>query len=252
MPDGLVVWEAQFGDFVNAAQVIIDQFIASGEDKWNRLSGITMLLPHGFEGQGPEHSSARIERFLQLSARDNWRVAVPSTPAQYFHLLRRQARHPLRKPLIVFTPKSLLRTRASFSPVGDLAGGGFAPVVDDPEPRESVRRVVVCSGKLFYDLARARAEDGKDHVALVRLEELYPFPDDALDAVIRRHGDADVVWAQEEPVNMGAAVYCADRFAAIGRHPEVVARAESPSPATGSAAVHQEEQESVVRRALGP
>ncbi|HSG79924.1 MAG TPA: multifunctional oxoglutarate decarboxylase/oxoglutarate dehydrogenase thiamine pyrophosphate-binding subunit/dihydrolipoyllysine-residue succinyltransferase subunit, partial [Acidimicrobiia bacterium] len=250
--DTLVLWEAQFGDFVNGGQVVIDQFIAAGEDKWNQRSGLVLLLPHGFEGQGPEHSSARIERFLILSAEDNWRVINPSTPAQYFHALRRQIHHPSLKPLIVFTPKSLLRTRATFSSVDDLGRGAFLPVLEDPSPPESARRVLVCSGKVYYDLAAHREQQGISDVAILRLEELYPFPVEELERQLARYGDAELMWVQEEPANMGPwrhVYFWLTRR--LGRIPDVSARDNSASPATGSHKVHAVEQQALVERAFG-
>ena len=201
----LVMWEAQFGDFVNGAQVIVDQFLAGSETKWGQPSGLVLLLPHGHEGQGPEHSSARIERFLSLSAEDNLRVAYPSTPASYFHLLRLQAREPVEKPLVVFTPKSLLRHPRCLSPLEELADGGFLPVLDERADPARVRRVVLSTGKVYYDLLKAREEARLDDVALVRLELLYPFPTPALAAVLERYSlSAELVWCQEEPQNQGA------------------------------------------------
>jgi 2-oxoglutarate dehydrogenase complex dehydrogenase (E1) component-like enzyme len=250
-PDALVLWEAQFGDFANNAQMIIDQFIAVAEDKWGQTSGLGMLLPHGYEGQGPEHSSARLERFLTLAAKDNIEVAVPSTPAQYFHLLRRQALRDRRKPLIVLTPKSPLRLPAARSAADDLTSGHFREVLDDPEVG-AARRVVLCQGKFFYDLLRRREEREVEDVALVRLEQVYPFPADQLREALERHGGAEVVWAQEEPENMGAWRFVhikAERL--LGMELAHVARPESPSPATGSSAVHQQEQERLLRLALG-
>ncbi len=254
MPDALVVWEAQFGDFVNAAQVIVDQFLSSGEAKWNRLSGLVLLLPHGMEGQGPEHSSARLERFLGLSVEDNWRVVNLTTPGQYFHALRRQVRSPWRKPLVVMSPKSLLRHPAAVSTVADLAQGRFRPVLGDPkaDPRETTR-VVVSSGKLHWDLAAAREAQGARHVALVRLEQLYPLAlDDLLAEVGRFRPDAEIVWAQEEPSNMGAWEYV-DRHLGprLPSSLQLVSRPAAVSPAVGSATRHRLEQEQLVREALG-
>ncbi|MDX1689468.1 MAG: multifunctional oxoglutarate decarboxylase/oxoglutarate dehydrogenase thiamine pyrophosphate-binding subunit/dihydrolipoyllysine-residue succinyltransferase subunit [Acidimicrobiia bacterium] len=249
--DTLVLWEAQFGDFVNGGQVVIDQFIAAGEDKWNQRSGLVLLLPHGFEGQGPEHSSARIERFLILSAEDNWRVVNPSTPAQYFHALRRQIHDPALKPLVVFTPKSLLRTRATFSDVADLSRGTFFPVLDDPDPPAEARRVLVCSGKVYYDLAAHREEQGIDDVAILRLEELFPFPADELERRLTAFGDAELMWVQEEPSNMGpwrhVYFWLTSR---LGRVPRLAGRDASASPATGSHKVHDREQEAIVEAAF--
>ncbi|HEX6850144.1 MAG TPA: multifunctional oxoglutarate decarboxylase/oxoglutarate dehydrogenase thiamine pyrophosphate-binding subunit/dihydrolipoyllysine-residue succinyltransferase subunit, partial [Candidatus Polarisedimenticolaceae bacterium] len=256
-PDALVLWEAQFGDFVNGGQIVIDQFLASAEEKWGQRSGLTLLLPHGYEGQGPEHSSARIERFLQLCARGNLRVANPTTPAQYFHLLRRQALDPERKPLVVFTPKSLLRHKDAVSAAGELAGGGFREVIDDPSADPlAVTRVVLCSGKVAYDLEAHRRERDAAAVALVRVEQLYPWPGSRLAEVLRRYpGLADVVWAQEEPRNMGAWSFVAERAAPqipVGVPLRFAGRPRNPSPATGSYRRHAAEQEALVREAMTP
>jgi 2-oxoglutarate dehydrogenase E1 component len=253
MPDALVVWEAQFGDFVNAAQVVIDQFLSSGEAKWNRLSGLALLLPHGMEGQGPEHSSARLERFLELSVDDNWRVVNLTTPAQYFHALRRQIVSPWRKPLVVMSPKSLLRHPRAVSALDDLVQGRFQPVIADPADPEETTRVVLCSGKLYYDLAAAREAQKAKHVALVRLEQLYPLAlDEVLAAVGHHEPGVEIVWAQEEPSNMGAWDYVDARLAPRLPGPvQLVARAPSASPAAGSATRHRLEQEQLVREALG-
>jgi 2-oxoglutarate dehydrogenase E1 component len=253
MPEALTVWEAQFGDFVNAAQVIVDQFLAAGEAKWNRLSGLVLLLPHGMEGQGPEHSSARLERFLELSVDDNWRVVNVTTPAQYFHALRRQILSPWRKPLVVMSPKSLLRHPQAVSTLDHLVQGRFRPVIaDDADPQETTR-VVLCSGKLYYDLAAARDAKGARHVSLVRLEELYPLAADEVLAAIRRlRPGVEIVWAQEEPSNMGAWDYIDARLAPRLPVPvQLVSRAPSASPAAGSATRHKLEQEQLVREALG-
>jgi 2-oxoglutarate dehydrogenase E1 component len=254
LPEALVVWEAQFGDFVNAAQVIVDQFLSSGEAKWNRLSALVLLLPHGLEGQGPEHSSARLERFLELSVDDNWRVVNATTPAQHFHALRRQVASPWRKPLVVMSPKSLLRHPQAVSPLDELVQGRFRPVIGDgaAEPAETTR-VVLCSGKLFYDLAAAREAGGARHVALVRLEQLYPLAvDEVLAAIGRFRRGVEIVWAQEEPSNMGAWDYGDARLAPRLPGPlRLVARAPSASPAVGSATRHKLEQEQLVREALG-
>ncbi|RDI96454.1 2-oxoglutarate dehydrogenase E1 component [Meiothermus sp. QL-1] len=253
MPEALVVWEAQYGDFVNTAQVIIDQFIASAEAKWSRLSGIVLLLPHGMEGGGPEHSSARLERFLQLGSNDNMQVVYPTTPAQYFHLLRRQVKRPWRKPLIVMTPKSLLRNPDAVSPLEELTRGRFQRVLAGP-PRPEARRVLLCSGKVYYDLEAARRAAGQEDVALVRLEQLYPFPEKELSAALAAYPKAtEVVWVQEEPANMGAWWFIRARFGdRICGHPlRVVARPESSSPAVGSKKVHDKEQQALVRQALG-
>jgi 2-oxoglutarate decarboxylase len=254
--DALVLWEAQFGDFVNEAMVIVDQFIVAGEDKWSQTSGLVLLLPHGYEGQGPEHSSGRIERFLTLSAEDNIQVVVPSTPAQYFHLLRRQMHRDIRKPLIVFTPKSLLRLPAASSPADALTSGHFHEVLPDPsDPTpEKVRGVLLSSGKVFYELAGRRDRDQIEHVALIRVEQLYPFPGDQILQQLRRYANATQVrWVQEEPENMGA-----DHFVHARLHsilPEGVAlshaaREESGAPATGSATIHEAEQEDLIEAAF--
>jgi 2-oxoglutarate dehydrogenase E1 component len=254
-PDGLVIWEAQFGDFANAAQVIIDQFIASAEDKWRHLSGLVMLLPHGFEGQGPEHSSARLERFLMLAAEDNMQIVVPSTPAQHFHALRRQVVRPWRKPLVVLTPKSLLRNPSAVSPLPEFASGRFQRLLaDETIPQEDVKRVVICSGKIFYELREARESATVQDVALVRLEQLYPFPEAELGAVLKQYPEGTpLVWVQEEPENMGAWVFLRARFctAAFGRYPfSGVTRPASASPATGSSSSHQLEQKELIKKAL--
>jgi 2-oxoglutarate dehydrogenase complex dehydrogenase (E1) component-like enzyme len=256
-PRRLVVWEAQFGDFVNGAQVIIDQFIASAESKWQRASGLVMLLPHGYEGQGPEHSSARLERFLQLTAERNIQVIVPTTPAQIFHSLRRQIRRPFRKPLVVMSPKSLLRHPAAVSTVAELAEGGFRLVIDDPRApaAESVRRVVLCAGKIFYALEAARRQKERADVALVRIEQLYPFPTAELRDVLGRYAAAsEVLWVQEEPANQGAWWFVLPLISPLLR-PETkfayVGRAEAASPATGNHDIHQAEEAAILEQALG-
>jgi 2-oxoglutarate dehydrogenase E1 component len=255
-PDGLVIWEAQFGDFANAAQVIIDQFIASAEDKWRHLSGLVMLLPHGFEGQGPEHSSARLERFLMLAAEDNMQIAVPSTPAQHFHVLRRQVVRPWRKPLVVFTPKSLLRHPRTVSSIDDFARGGFQRVLPDTRQLgDRVRRVLLCSGKIYYELDEAREQRGRDDVALVRIEQLYPFPEAQLAAIMKQYPEGTpVYWVQEEPENMGAWYFLRVRFGdkLFGRYPfDGISRPLSASPATGSGSSHRLEQKELIAQALG-
>ena len=255
-PDGLVMWEAQFGDFVNAAQVVIDQFIVSAEDKWNRLSGITLLLPHGFEGQGPEHSSARLERFLLLAAKDNIQVVQPTTPAQIFHCLRRQVLRVWRKPLVVMTPKSLLRHPGCVSSLDDLATGEFSRVIPDSstaDPRE-IRRVLLCSGKVAYELEKRRQELGRHDVALIRIEQLYPLPRRALDEALAGYAaGTPVVWVQEEPENMGAW-----RFLRIHLGDKLrddlpfsgVCRQSAASPATGSKKSHDLEQNELLTAAF--
>jgi 2-oxoglutarate dehydrogenase E1 component len=253
-PNMLIMWEAQFGDFANGAQVIIDQFIASAESKWGRASGLVMLLPHGYEGQGPEHSSARLERFLQLCAEENLQVAVPTTPAQYFHLLRRQVRRDFRKPLVVLTPKSLLRHKLAVSPVEELAAGHYRDVLDDPSPVERARRVLLCSGKIYYDLLSRRAEVRAERdVAIVRIEQLYPWPVQELKTVLGRYRLArEWVWVQEESQNMGAWTFVAPRLEGIlGLPVQYVGRDSSASTATGSKAVHDREQAEIVQAAIG-
>ena len=236
--NALVLWEAQFGDFNNGAQVIIDQFLAAGEELWAQQSDLVMLLPHGYEGQGPEHSSARLERFLQLSAEDNWQIVVPSTPAQYFHVLRRQMLSEVKKPLVVFTPKSLLRLKDTFSTAAEFTEGEFQPVIADPNPPAKVSRVVLSQGKFYWDLAKARED--KD-IALVRVEQPYPFPGEELRKVLGQWKDAEVVWAQEEPENMGSWPFIERRLRALGLEPTAVTREESASPATGSLTLHRDE-----------
>ncbi|MEM9067658.1 MAG: 2-oxoglutarate dehydrogenase E1 component [Myxococcota bacterium] len=254
-PDALVMWEAQFGDFANGAQVIIDQFLSSSEDKWHRLSGLMLLLPHGFEGMGPEHSSARLERFLGMCAEDNMQVVNLTTPAQMFHVLRRQVVRPWRKPLIVMTPKSLLRHRRAVSTMNDLATGGFQRVIGESAVDPSkVRRVILCSGKVYYDLLEAREKREQDDVALVRIEQLYPYrPEEIQEAVERFPKDATIVWTQEEPWNMGAWFFIRARLANAfpNREVQCVARPESASPATGSKASHVYEQQRLMNEALG-
>jgi len=259
-PNRLAIWEAQFGDFANSAQVIIDQFIISGEKKWSRSSGLVMLLPHGYEGKGPEHSSARLERFLQLCAEDNLQVVNLSTPGQYFHALRRQIRRNFRKPLVVMSPKSLLRHPKCVSLANELVSGEFREVIDDPAFAEgaqrsaaNARRVLVCSGKVYYTLLEAREDSGFDDVAILRLEELHPFPFDALGAALARYGANEVVWVQEEPWNMGGWQFVAERLRRVlpaEKSLRYVGRRESASPATGSYRLHEEEQAEFVREAF--
>ncbi|MFI5460315.1 MAG: 2-oxoglutarate dehydrogenase E1 component [Isosphaerales bacterium] len=253
-PHMLIMWEAQFGDFANGAQVIIDQFIASAESKWGRASGLVMLLPHGYEGQGPEHSSARLERFLQLCADENIQVTVPTTPAQYFHLLRRQVRRGFRKPLIVMTPKSLLRHKLAVSPVDHLTVGHFHDILDDPAAPDRVRRVLLCSGKVYHDLFARRAESGSQReVAIVRIEQLYPWPAAELGRALARYQSArEWVWVQEESQNMGAWTFAAPRLQDLLGFPvQYVGRDASASPATGSKLVHDREQAEIALAAVG-
>jgi 2-oxoglutarate dehydrogenase E1 component len=261
-PNELVAWEAQFGDFANVAQPIIDQFLAADRAKWGQDSGLVLLLPHGFEGQGPEHSSARLERFLQLAAEGNMAIAYPSTPAQYFHILRRQGRSKHKRPLVLMQPKSLLRLPEAASRLEELSGGSFHPVIDDPATdaqRDAIKRLVFCSGKLYYDLVAARSQKasaGKDapDVALARVEELYPWPHDAVAAVVDSYPSIDeVVWAQEEPKNMGAWTFVSPRLrASTGNQLTVryVGRPERASPAEGYHQAHTEEQARIVRDVL--
>ena len=255
-PDTLVIWEGQFGDFVNGAQVVIDQFISSGEAKWGRLSGLTLFLPHGYEGQGPEHSSARLERFLQLCAEHNMQVVVPSTPAQMFHMLRRQMLRGLRKPLVVMTPKSLLRHKLSVSSLADLARGRFQPVIDEVEPitDDAVTRVVFCSGKVYFDLAESRRNDAVTNVAIVRIEELYPFPIEEYARVIARYRNAtEIVWCQEEPQNQGAWYQIRHRLQEplAPRHELFYAgRPGAAAPASGIHALHVRQQQALVAAAI--
>jgi 2-oxoglutarate dehydrogenase E1 component len=255
-PHCLTIWEAQFGDFGNGAQVVIDQFISSGEAKWGRLCGITLFLPHGYEGQGPEHSSARLERFLQLCAEFNMQVCVPSTPAQMFHMLRRQIVRPLRKPLIVMTPKSLLRHPLSVSRLEELAGGAFYSVIDeiDDIKPSAVTRIVLCSGKVYFDLLKSRREVKAEGVAIVRLEQLYPFPSDEYEAILRKYSNArEVVWCQEEPQNQGSWYQIRHRLQSklSPKHELLYAgRAGAAAPATGISALHEQQQKNLVTAAL--
>lgn len=251
-PKTLVLWEAQFGDFSNGAQVIIDQFLCSSESKWKRDSGIVMLLPHGYEGQGPEHSSARLERFLQLCAEDNIQVANLTTPAQYFHMLRRQMKRNFRKPLVIMTPKSLLRHKAAVSPVSEFTSGFFQEILDDPQADPSTTtRIILCSGKVYYDLLEERNRKGAKQCALLRIEQLYPLNEAMLRGILSRYTKAmDYVWAQEESQNMGAWYFIEPRLRAMGINIQYVGRDASASPATGSKKVHEKEQKELVEVAL--
>jgi 2-oxoglutarate dehydrogenase E1 component len=254
-PDALVLWEAQFGDFANGAQVIIDQFVCCSLSKWGRDCGLVLLLPHGYEGQGPEHSSARIERYLQLCAEDNVQVCDPSTPAQYFHVLRRQMKRNFRKPLVLMTPKSLLRLKAATSPVEEFTQGRFQEVLDDAAADPArVRRVLLCSGKVYYELAERRAQEESGAVAVVRVEQLYPLPEEALGRALARYRKAqEWVWVQEESQNMGGWTFMEPRLRALGYAVEYVGRDASASPATGSRRVHLQEQQELVEAAVaGP
>ncbi|MGK2941072.1 MAG: 2-oxoglutarate dehydrogenase E1 component [Immundisolibacter sp.] len=257
-PETMVIWEAQFGDFANGAQVVIDQFISSSESKWQRLCGMVLFLPHGYEGQGPEHSSARLERYMQLCAEQNMQVCVPSTPAQMFHMLRRQMLRCYRRPLVVMTPKSLLRHRLSVSALEELAAGEFQLIISDlsaPPPR-TVRRVLLCSGKVYFDLFTARQERGIEDIAIVRVEQLYPFPKAQLTAELAAYAAADeVIWVQEEPQNQGAWYQIRHKLQdalAAGQSLRYVGRARSASPAVGSYVLHQAQQQAMVDAALAP
>jgi 2-oxoglutarate dehydrogenase E1 component len=259
VPDGLILWEAQFGDFANGAQIIIDQFIAAAETKWRRLSGLTLLLPHGYEGQGPEHSSARLERFLSLSAEDNLQVVYPTTPAQIFHLLRRQVLRPLRKPLVIMSPKSLLRRPEATSKLDELATGSFQEVILDKVNPANVTRLLLCSGKVYYDLVKARDERKDDSIAIVRVEQLYPFPFDELAGLVAKMPKlTELLWVQEEPRNSGAWYFMFPRLhdlaAARGQGGPLkvgyIGRAEAASPATGFPQTHNLEQQLIVEEAI--
>ena len=251
-PEALVLWEAQFGDFVNGGQIVIDQFIVAGMAKWRETTRLTLLLPHGYEGNGPEHSSARLERFLQLAAQENIRVCNCSTAAQYFHLVRRQALDPVGRPLVVMTPKGLLRLRQASSTLADLADGAFSPVLDEPGiAREDVTRLVVCSGKVYYDIVGHEERANARHVAVARLEELYPFPVGAYARVVRSYPHVqEIVWAQEEPQNMGAWRTIRHRLEAPGVPLRFVGRPWRASPSEGYPTAHLVEQDRIVREAL--
>jgi 2-oxoglutarate dehydrogenase E1 component len=257
-PNALVIWEAQFGDFANGAQVVIDQFITSGEHKWGRLSGLTLLLPHGYEGQGPEHSSARLERFMQLCAEQNIQVCVPTTPAQIFHLLRRQALRPMRRPLIIMSPKWILRHKLATSRIEELSNGAFQNVIGDSSvDAQAVRRVVLCSGKVYYHLLEARQERQQNNVALVRIEQLYPFPIDDLQGALAPFSHVtDIIWCQEEPMNQGAWYSNQHRMrealegvnsSAFLRY---AGRSPSSAPAAGYMSTHVDEQNRFINAAL--
>lgn len=251
-PDGLILWEAQFGDFANGAQVIIDQFVTAGEDKWDLLSGLVMLLPHGYEGQGPEHSSARIERFLQLAGEDNIQVCQPSTAAQYFHLLRRQALRKWRKPLVVFTPKSMLRHPSAMSDLVELTAARFRPVIGDEDILEA-KRIIVCTGKIGHELKKERANRNDEKTAIIFLEQLYPFPESDLREAVKTHpGAEELIWVQEEPANMGALFYVFPKLERLAgdRSVRSIKRSPSASPATGSARAHELEQKTLLNLAF--
>ncbi len=255
-PRTLTLWEAQFGDFANSAQVVIDQFISSGEQKWGRLSGLVMLLPHGYEGQGPEHSSARIERYLQLSAQHNMQVCIPSTPAQMYHMLRRQMLRPMRKPLVAITPKSLLRHKDAVSSLNDFAEGGFQPIIPDEQQNfDAIDRVILCSGKVYYELASLRQEQGKNNVAIIRMEQLYPFPELEMEAELKKYKNAqDIIWCQEEPMNQGSwysLQHHVRNVLSTEQKLVYVGRQDSASPAVGYHKLHAEQQHNLVYQAVG-
>ena len=255
-PRRLILWEAQFGDFANGAQAIIDQYIASAEAKWHRMSGIVLLLPHGYEGQGPEHSSARLERYLQLCAKNNLQVCYPSTPSQLFHVLRRQMHRSFRKPLILMTPKSLLRHKACVSDIGEFSEGSFRTVIDDPAASgpAGIRRVLLCTGKLYYELVAGRESRDLEGVAVVRVEQLYPFPEAAVRDIIARYAQAEeFCWVQEEASNMGAWYFVQpliDELLPDGLDLRYLGRDEAASPAVGDHLQHQSEQREIVEQAL--
>jgi 2-oxoglutarate dehydrogenase E1 component len=255
-PNTLVIWEGQFGDFANGAQVVIDQFISSGDAKWGRLCGLTLFLPHGYEGQGPEHSSARLERFLQMCAEHNMQVCVPSTPAQMFHMLRRQMLRPYRTPLIVMTPKSLLRHKMAVSPLETLSAGRFQLLIRDRELNQpkKIRRVVFCSGKVYYDLLESRQVHGITDVALVRIEQLYPFPIDEYAALLQDYEHVkEIVWCQEEPQNQGAWYQIRHRLQEPLRDDQQLyyaGRSGAAAPASGIFKIHLQQQQALVEAAL--
>jgi 2-oxoglutarate dehydrogenase E1 component len=255
-PLALVIWEAQFGDFANGAQIIIDNFIVASEEKWNLTKNIVMLLPHGYEGQGPEHSSARLERFLILCAEDNMQVCNVTTPSQYFHLLRRQIKYSMQKPLIIMAPKSLLRLPEARSPKEDFLTGKFEEFIDDPSiaSRNRIGRVILTSGKVFYDLLKYRQKNNIDNVAIIRVEQFYPFNDSKLTTIIDSYPEAkEIVWVQEEPRNMGAWNFLSGRISELlADHQTLIckSRAESASPANGSAKITNQEQIDLVNSAF--
>jgi 2-oxoglutarate dehydrogenase E1 component len=248
-PNSLVLWEAQFGDFGNGAQIIIDQYLSSAEDKWNRMNGLVMLLPHGYEGQGAEHSSARMERFLTLSAEYNMVVTNCTSPANFFHALRRQLKWSFRKPLIVFTPKSLLRHPLCVSTISDFTDKIFSEVIDDTVKANEVSRVILCTGKVYYDLLQHRTAEKISDIALIRIEQLYPFPHQQVEKLLKKYSKADdIIWLQEEPDNMGAWGFIKRMMPDLNIR--LIARVESASPATGSHSAHDEEQQQLIKAAF--
>jgi len=258
-PNALVIWEAQYGDFANGAQVVIDQFISSGEHKWGRLCGLVLLLPHGYEGAGAEHSSARLERYLQLCAEHNMQVCVPTTPAQIFHMLRRQVIRPLRIPLIAMTPKSLLRHKLAVSTLEDLSEGSFQPVISEVDDlsADEITRVILCSGKVYYDLLECRRADDLQHIAIIRLEQLYPFPEEELVMALSAYDNlVEVIWCQEEPMNQGAWYASQHHMRRVILKKDdrlylaYVGREASGAAAAGTMALHAEQQEKLVYEAL--
>ncbi len=253
-PDGLVIWEAQFGDFANNAQSIIDLFIVSGESKWQRLSGLVLLLPHGFEGLGPEHSSARLERFLQLCAGDNIQVCYPTTPAQCFHLLRRQVKSGFRKPLVVMTPKSLLRHPAAVSSLDELSTGSFQTALDDPDEVKDAKKILFCSGKIYYELCARRKELEITDIAILRVEQFYPFPHERLKTAVSKYSKAKHwYWVQEEPQNMGGWQFIKPRIEKITKRTlRYIGRNTAASPATGFPTIYRQEQNLIIEKAVGP
>jgi 2-oxoglutarate dehydrogenase E1 component len=253
-PNSLIMWEAQFGDFANNAQAAIDLYISSGQSKWRRLSGLVLLLPHGYEGLGPEHSSARLERFLQLCAEENIQVCYPTTPAQYFHLLRRQVKRDFRKPLVVMTPKSLLRHPLAVSKLKDLTKGSFQEVLDDGTNKKTSRRLIFCSGKIYYELFQRRQDLKKTNIAIIRLEQFYPFPHEQLEEVIDKYGQVDEwYWVQEEPENMGGWNFVRSRLAPlVHKHIKYIGRTEAASPATGFHNIYKKQQAAIIEEAVGP
>ncbi|HEY8734522.1 MAG TPA: 2-oxoglutarate dehydrogenase E1 component, partial [Puia sp.] len=249
-PTALVLWEAQFGDFCNGAQTMIDQFIAAGEQKWQRMCGLVLLLPHGYEGQGPEHSSARVERFLQMCAELNLIAANITTSANYFHAMRRQLAWPFRKPLIIFSPKANLRYPGTYSKISDFTEGGFQEVIDDRfagDPSQ-VKKVLFCTGKIYFELAERQLRDNRKDIAIVRLEQLYPLPVNQLDALYKKYNNATWFWIQEEPLNMGAASFLQMNLKTINYG--FISRQPGASPATGYAKVHAQEQSEIIETAF--
>ncbi len=244
-PNGLTIWEAQFGDFNNEAQVVIDQYITSAFEKWGLMNNLVLFLPHGYEGQGPEHSSARIERYLEQAANNNMQIIVPTTPANMFHLLRRQVKMKMRLPLIVFTPKSLLRHPQVRSTVEELAAGAFKEVIDDPyaDP-ELVEKVVFTSGRLYYDLAKHKVEKGISNIAIVRIEQIYPIPNKQIDGILKKYNASELIWAQDEPENMGAWPMINRKLNSLGL--KLVSRPESASPAAGLMEIHKQSLQEIM------